>query len=114
MPPPWPRTTARPRAASPFPSSHPPLPVPPGRPNRAQEDLTPVRRPDYNRRVVITGLGAVCPIGNDLETIWSNLLNGVSGIGEITHFDTTPYEHKAGGEVRGFDVTQYMNFKDAR
>ena len=58
-----------------------------------QEDLTPVRKPDYNRRVVVTGMGVVSPIGNDLDTVWGNLANGRSGIGEITHFDTTPYEH---------------------
>ena len=73
-----------------------------------------MRKPDYNRRVVVTGMGVVSPIGNDLETVWSNLTNGRSGIGEITHFDTTPYEHKAGGEVHDFDVTKYWNFKDAR
>jgi 3-oxoacyl-[acyl-carrier-protein] synthase II len=73
-----------------------------------------VRKPDYNRRIVVTGLGVVCPIGNDVETAWSNLVAGVSGIGQITRFDPTPYEHKAGGEVHDFDVTQYMNFKDAR
>ena len=59
-------------------------------------------------------MGVVSPIGNDLETVWANLANGRSGIGEITHFDTTPYEHKAGGEVHDFDVTKYWNFKDAR
>jgi beta-ketoacyl-acyl-carrier-protein synthase II len=73
-----------------------------------------VRKPDYNRRVVITGLGVVSPIGNDKDTVWTNLVEGRSGIGLITHFDTTPYEHKAGGEVHDFDVTQYFNFKDAR
>jgi beta-ketoacyl-acyl-carrier-protein synthase II len=73
-----------------------------------------VRKPDYNRRVVVTGLGVVSPIGNDLETVWSNLLNGYSGIGEITHFDTSNYEHKAGGEVHDFDITKWWNFKDAR
>jgi 3-oxoacyl-[acyl-carrier-protein] synthase II len=73
-----------------------------------------VRKPDYNRRVVVTGMGVVSPIGNQIETVWDNLTNGRSGIGEITHFDTTPYEHKAGGEVHDFDVTQYWNFKDAR
>ena len=73
-----------------------------------------MRRPDYDRRVVVTGLGVVSPIGNDLDTVWENLASGHSGIGEITHFDTTPYEHKAGGEVRDFDVTKYFNFKDAR
>jgi beta-ketoacyl-acyl-carrier-protein synthase II len=73
-----------------------------------------VRKPDYNRRVVVTGMGVVSPIGNDLDTVWQNLVNGRSGIGEITHFDTTPYEHKAGGEVHDFDVTKFFNFKDAR
>ncbi len=73
-----------------------------------------MRRPDYDRRVVVTGLGVVSPIGNDVATVWDNLVSGRSGIGEITHFDTTPYEHKAGGEVRDFDVTKYWNFKDAR
>ena len=73
-----------------------------------------MRKPDYNRRVVVTGMGVVSPIGNDLETVWQNLVNGHSGIGEITHFDTTPYEHKAGGEVHDFDVTKFFNFKDAR
>ncbi len=73
-----------------------------------------MRRPDYNRRVVVTGLGVVSPIGNDLDTVWQNLVAGRSGIGEITHFDTTPYEHKAGGEVHDFDITKFWNFKDAR
>jgi 3-oxoacyl-[acyl-carrier-protein] synthase II len=73
-----------------------------------------VRKPDYSRRVVVTGLGVVSPIGNDKDEVWENLSAGRSGIGEITHFDTTPYEHKAGGEVHGFDVTKYWNFKDAR
>jgi 3-oxoacyl-[acyl-carrier-protein] synthase II len=73
-----------------------------------------VRKPDYNRRVVVTGMGVVSPLGNDLETVWANLVNGRSGIGEITHFDTTPYEHKAGGEVHDFDINTYWNFKDAR
>ncbi|MGD0861530.1 MAG: beta-ketoacyl-ACP synthase II [Candidatus Limnocylindrales bacterium] len=73
-----------------------------------------MRKPDYNRRVVVTGMGVVSPIGNDLDTVWDNLVNGRSGIGEITHFDPAPYEHKAGGEVRDFDVTKYWNFKDAR
>jgi 3-oxoacyl-(acyl-carrier-protein) synthase len=79
-----------------------------------QEELQPVRKPDYARRVAVTGLGVVSPIGNDVATVWNNLVSGHSGIGEITHFDTTPYLHKAGGEVRDFDVTKFWNFKDAR
>ncbi len=73
-----------------------------------------MRRPDYNRRVVVTGLGVVSPVGNDVETAWSNLVNGVSGLGEITKFDITPYEHRAGGEVKGFEPTAWMDAKAAR
>jgi 3-oxoacyl-[acyl-carrier-protein] synthase II len=73
-----------------------------------------VRKPDYNRRVVITGLGVISPVGNDKETAWSNLVRGVSGIAEITKFDVSRYEQKAAGEVRGFDATQWMDAKAAR
>ena len=73
-----------------------------------------MRKPDYNRRVVVTGLGVVSPVGNDIKTAWSNLVNGVSGLGEITHFDTTPYEHKAAGEVQGFEATEWMDSKAVR
>jgi 3-oxoacyl-[acyl-carrier-protein] synthase II len=73
-----------------------------------------VRKPDYNRRVVVTGLGVVSPVGNDKETAWSNLMRGQSGIGEITRFDVSRYEQKAGGEVRDFDPTQWMDAKAAR
>jgi 3-oxoacyl-[acyl-carrier-protein] synthase II len=73
-----------------------------------------VRKPDYNRRVVVTGLGVVSPIGNDTDTVWASLTSGKSGIGTITHFDSSPYEHHAGGEVKDFDVTKFWNFKDAR
>ncbi len=73
-----------------------------------------MRRPDYNRRIAITGLGVISPLGNDVDTVWSNLTNGRSGLGLITHFDTSPYEHKVGGEVRDFDVNKWWNFKDAR
>jgi len=73
-----------------------------------------VRKPDYNRRVVVTGLGVVSPLGNDVDTVWKNLTEGKSGIAEITHFDSSAYEHHAGGEVRDFDITKWWNFKDAR
>jgi 3-oxoacyl-[acyl-carrier-protein] synthase II len=73
-----------------------------------------VRKPDYSRRVAITGLGTVSPVGNDVPTAWDSLVNGRCGLREITHFDVTPYDHKVGGEVRDFDVTRYWNFKDAR
>ncbi|HWM24816.1 MAG TPA: beta-ketoacyl-ACP synthase II [Chthoniobacterales bacterium] len=68
-----------------------------------------------DRRVVITGLGAITPIGNDIETFWSNLKNGVSGIGRVQAFDTTNYDCQIGGEVRNFEPKDFFkNPKDAR
>ena len=68
-----------------------------------------------NKRVVITGIGVVTPIGNDLEAFWTNLKNGVSGIRRIEAFDTTAYDCKIAGEVRGFDPKQFFkNPKDVR
>src|ERR1041385_3262281 len=67
------------------------------------------------RRVVITGLGVLTPVGNDLETFWSNLKNGVSGIHTIDAFDTAAYDCKIGGQVRGFDPKPFFkNPKDVR
>jgi 3-oxoacyl-[acyl-carrier-protein] synthase II len=62
-----------------------------------------------NRRVVITGMGVVTPLGNDLESYWQNLLAGKSGIGPITRFDTTEYETRIAGEVRDFDPKAVFN-----
>jgi 3-oxoacyl-[acyl-carrier-protein] synthase II len=68
-----------------------------------------------DRRVVITGLGAITPLGNDVETFWSNLKNGVSGIRPITSFDTTAFDCRIGGEVRDFDPKMFFkNPKDVR
>ena len=68
-----------------------------------------------DRRVVITGLGVVTPVGNDVETFWSNLKNGVSGIHTIDAFDTTAYDCKIGGQVRSFDPKLFFkNPKDVR
>ena len=68
-----------------------------------------------DRRVVITGMGVVTPIGNDLETFWSNLKNGVSGIHAIDAFDTTGYDCRIGGQVHGFDPKPFFkNPKDNR
>ncbi len=66
------------------------------------------------RRVAVTGLGFVTPIGNDLETVWSNLVEGVSGVGRITHFDTSDYSTKIAAEVKDFEPEQYMDRKTAR
>jgi 3-oxoacyl-[acyl-carrier-protein] synthase II len=68
-----------------------------------------------NRRVVITGMGAITPVGNDVETFWTNLKNGVSGINRIESFDTSAYDCRIGGEVRGFDPKKvFTNAKDIR
>jgi 3-oxoacyl-[acyl-carrier-protein] synthase II len=68
-----------------------------------------------DRRVVITGLGAITPVGNDIATFWRNLQNGVSGIERIQAFDTEQYECKIAGEVRNFDPKEFFkNTKDAR
>lgn len=66
------------------------------------------------RRVVVTGLGIVSPLGNDLASSWDGIVNGRSGIGPITHFDTTNFTTKIAGEVRDFDVTRWVNPKDAK
>jgi 3-oxoacyl-[acyl-carrier-protein] synthase II len=67
------------------------------------------------RRVVITGMGVVTPVGNSLETFWSNLKNGVSGISTIDAFDTSGYDCKIGGQVRDFDPKPFFkNPKDVR
>jgi 3-oxoacyl-[acyl-carrier-protein] synthase II len=68
-----------------------------------------------DRRVVITGMGVVTPVGNSVETFWSNLKNGVSGIHTIDAFDTTGYNCKIGGQVRDFDPKRFFkNPKDVR
>jgi len=68
-----------------------------------------------DRRVVITGLGVITPVGNDLESFWHSLKNGVSGIRAITAFDTTAYDCRIGGEVLGFDPKPvFKNPKDVR
>ena len=66
------------------------------------------------RRIVVTGLGMVCPIGNDVETSWKNALAGVSGITNITKFDASALGCQVAGEVKDFDVSQYIPAKDAR
>jgi 3-oxoacyl-[acyl-carrier-protein] synthase II len=73
-----------------------------------------VRSPDHTRRVVVTGLGVVSPVGNDKDTAWKNLLDGVSGLGDITRFDATPYDHHIACEVRDFDPSAWMEHKAVR
>jgi 3-oxoacyl-[acyl-carrier-protein] synthase II len=66
------------------------------------------------RRVVITGLGIVSPVGNDITSAWDNIVNGRSGIGRITRFDPSAITAQIAGEVKDFDVTAYMPTKEAR
>ena len=66
------------------------------------------------RRVVVTGLGAITPIGNNIEEFWSSIREGKVGIGPITAFDTTDYKAKLAAEVKDFDVKEYMDFKTAK
>jgi 3-oxoacyl-[acyl-carrier-protein] synthase II len=66
------------------------------------------------RRVVVTGLGCVSPVGNTVPETWANLLAGKSGIGLITHFDASAFSCKIAGEVRDFNLESYMTTKEAR
>ena len=66
------------------------------------------------RRVVITGLGLVSPVGNTVEEAWQNILAGRSGIAHVTKFDTSTFPVKIAGEVKNFDITNYISGKDAR
>ena len=66
------------------------------------------------RRVVVTGLGLVTPLGNDVATTWQGLVEGRSGVGPITRFDPADSDTKFAAEVRGFDVEQYVDRKEAR
>lgn len=66
------------------------------------------------RRVVITGLGIVSPVGNDIDSAWDNIVNGRSGIGRITRFDPSAFNAQIAGEVKDFDITQYMSAKEAK
>jgi len=65
-------------------------------------------------RVVITGMGAITPLGNSLAEFWQGCLEGRSGIGPVTQFDASGYPSRIGGEVRGFDPQNYMERRDAR
>ena len=65
-----------------------------------------------SRRVVITGLGTVNPLGNNVETTWDNVKKGVCGIDEITRIDTTNHAVKLAGEVKNLDVTAVIDKKD--
>jgi 3-oxoacyl-[acyl-carrier-protein] synthase II len=65
-------------------------------------------------RVVVTGMGAITPIGNNLEDYWQGLINGKNGIGHVTRFDTSKHACQIGGEVKGFDPHDYFERKEAK
>ncbi|OGA04104.1 MAG: beta-ketoacyl-[acyl-carrier-protein] synthase II, partial [Betaproteobacteria bacterium RIFCSPLOWO2_02_FULL_64_12] len=67
-----------------------------------------------DRRVVVTGLGIISPVGNSVAEAWSNIVAGKSGIGRITRFDASAFSSQIAGEVRGFDVAQFLPPKEAR
>jgi 3-oxoacyl-[acyl-carrier-protein] synthase II len=73
-----------------------------------------MRRPDYDRRVAVTGLGIISPVGSDVPTAWGNLLAGVSGLNRITRWDPEISPCHAAGEVNDFDPKLWMNFKAVR
>jgi 3-oxoacyl-[acyl-carrier-protein] synthase II len=66
------------------------------------------------KRIVVTGIGALTPIGNNVETYWNNLINGVSGADMITQFDASKFKTRFACEIKGFDPTEFMDRKEAR
>ena len=73
-----------------------------------------MRRPDFNRRVAVTGLGLISPVGQDIDTAWQNLISGNSGLKRITRWDPSNLECQAAGEVNDFDANAWMDFKAVR
>src|SRR4051794_33883149 len=71
-------------------------------------------RPWTPRRVVVTGMGALTPLGNDLATTWEGLVAGRSGVGRITQFDATGFEVQIGGELKDFTASGYISPKEQR
>ena len=66
------------------------------------------------KRVVVTGIGAITPLGNDIPTYWKGLVNGVSGAGPITKFDPEHFKTQFACEVKGFDVSEFLDRKESR
>ena len=66
------------------------------------------------RRVVITGLGLICPVGNSVAEGWANLVAGRSGIAKISRFDASGLSCRIAGEVKGFNIEDYIPAKEAR
>ena len=70
--------------------------------------------PNIPRRVVVTGIGVITPIGNTVDEFWDSLIHGRGGIGPITRFDTTEYAAHFAGQVKDFDPTEFIDYKEAR
>ncbi len=68
----------------------------------------------YGRRVAITGMGIICPVGNSIEEVWQNVSQGKSGVGRITGWDTSQIGVKIGGEIKGFDAEEIFGRRDSR
>src|SRR3989344_7178200 len=66
------------------------------------------------KRVVVTGIGAITPLGNSNDEFWNNLCNGVSGAGAITKFDASKFKTQFACEVKNFDIGNYLDRKEAR
>jgi 3-oxoacyl-[acyl-carrier-protein] synthase II len=67
-----------------------------------------------HKRVVVTGLGCISPLGNDVQSTWENILGGKSGVGPITHYDASEYKTKFAAEVKGFDGSELFGSREAR
>jgi 3-oxoacyl-[acyl-carrier-protein] synthase II len=67
-----------------------------------------------DRRVVVTGIGALTPIGNNLKDYWASLVGGISGCAPITHFDASKFKTHFACEVKDFDAKEFINAKEAR
>ena len=66
------------------------------------------------RRVVVTGLGLLTPVGNNVKDTWKNIQNGVSGIGLIEHFDVSAFSVRIGGSIKNFDASDYIPRKEMK
>src|SRR6187431_2966253 len=107
------RTTRQRQTVSPSRSRTPPPSTASPPPSHTQTERN-MRQPDFTRRVVVTGLGVISPVGNDKDTAWASLVNGRSGLDLITKFDPDRYAHKWAGEVRDFDPVAWMDAKAVR
>src|ERR1700679_400219 len=76
--------------------------------------LTRKGQNSLSRRVVVTGIGLICAVGNDVDTVWQAILAGKSGVEQITSFDATAFACRIGAEVKGFDPLQIIEKKEAR